>query len=259
MKAKHIDPALESARRHEQNNPYENHTELTLGKVINVHPDTGKIDVAIDGTPHQGGIIPNVPVMSWSYATQTGQSYLPSNIKLAAPIPSSQGTFDQPIPSGEQDVWCVLGFLDAKFQRPVCIGFLSPLDAQIHTKDAGWEVSLHESGVWMATDPAGNTTMGLPDGSTIVIGQSITPANMTAQNANWKPQTTNTPYNLTMNIKGNVNITVNGSATVDAQSVYLGTSTGSGNAVAYEGATVQVDTVTGAGTITQGSTKVFTG
>ncbi|MCL6442470.1 MAG: hypothetical protein K6T83_03225 [Alicyclobacillus sp.] len=255
MKTNHIDPALRRRAEIEHNNPYGNQPFAFLAKVIAVHPDTGTVDVAFDGTPYQGGIHTNIPICTWNYGTKTGQTYLPGNIKLAAPIPSSQGPYDQPVSSGEQDVWAVILHLGGRAQRPVCIGFKSSLDSMIHTKDAGWQVSLHESGVWSIISPTGDVETGLPDGSTILLSTGTQPIDMTEQNPEWNPKTTSTPYNVTLNIKGNVNITVNGSATVNASQVYLGTTEGGGAAVARVGDTVNLTT----GVIESGSSKVFAG
>lgn len=259
MKAVHFDPALQRRAQVENRNPYGNQQQVFLAKVVAVHSDTGKIDVALDGTPYQGGIVQNVPVTSWSYGTQTGQAYLPSNIKLAASLPSSQGVYDQPVPSGEQDVWAVIAHLGGRAQRPVCIGFMSPHDSQVHTENAGWQVSLHESGVWTAISPAGDVQTGYPDGSYLLMSAGTTPVNMGQQNANWNPKTTSTPYNVTMSIKGNVSLTITGSVTVNAAEVYLGTTAGSGEPLARKGDPVSVDPTTGVGTITGGSSKVFSG
>lgn len=240
-------------------NPYLSQPEVFLAKVVAVHSATGTIDVALDGTPYQGGFYRNVPVLSWSYATQTGHAYLPSNIKLTAPIADASGVYDQPVPSGEQDVWAVIAHLNARTQRPVCMGFLSPLASQVHTKDAGYEVKLHESGVFTVISPDGQVTTGLPDGSTVVIGASTTPVDMAKQNPSWNPPTTTSAYSIALNIKGNVSITVAGSATINAPEVYLATAEGSGAAVARVGDSVSVSTTTGEGTITSGSAKTFSG
>ncbi len=251
-----VDPALINRRVMEEGgNPLASQPEIFLAKVVALHPDTGRVDVALDGTPYQGGFYRNVPVMSWSYATQTGQSYLPGNIKLAAPTPSASGAYDQPVPSGEQDVWAVIAHLNARSQRPVCLGFLSPLSAQVHTKDPGYDVKLHESGVSWITTPDGQVQINLPDGSNLVIGTGTTPLDMTTQNPAWNPKTTATAYNVTLNLKGNVNLTITGSATINAAEVYLGAATGSGAAVARVGDSVNLTT----GVIETGSAKVFSG
>lgn len=255
MRPDHVDPALHRRSTMEFSNPYLAQRDLFLGKVIAVHPDVGTVDVSLDGTPYQGGIYRNVPVLSWNYATQTGETYLPGNIAPAAPMASASGPYDQPIPSGEQDVWAVVGHLGSRAQRPVCLGFLSPVHSQVHTKDPGWKVSLHESGVWSATDPSGTVTIGLPDGSALVIGTGTSAVDMTTQNPEWNPKTTPTAYNLTLTLKGNVNLTVNGSVTVNAPEVYLGTDAGTGAGVARIGDTVDLTT----GVITSGSAKTFSG
>ena len=270
----HSDPLLQRHKDMTSWNPYSAQPDLIYAKVVAVHSDAGTIDAAIDGANGQGGFYTNVSVLSWSYATETGQAYLPSNIKLTSPMPAAQGTYDQPVPSGEQDVWCVIAHLSGRAQRPVCLGFVSPLQSQVHTKDAGYDVKLHESGVYSVTDPSGNVTVGLPDGSSIVVGASTTPVDMTTQNSEWKPKTSVTPYNVTMNmngdvsittqknialtVTGNITMTVQGNVTLDTTGdVYLGGT--SGAAVARVGDAVSVNTTTGIGTITSGSGKVFSG
>ncbi len=283
----HNDPLLQRHKDMTNWNPYSSQSDVIYAKVVAVHSNTGTIDAALDGANGQGGFYANVPVLSWSYATETGQAYLPSNIKLTSPMPSAQGTYDQPVPSGEQDVWCVIAHLSGRAQRPVCLGFVSPLQSQIHTKDAGYDVKLHESGVYTVIDPQGNVTVSLPDGSSIVVGTSTMPVDMTTQNAAWKPKTMATPYNVTLDLKGNLSLTIKGNATIDvtgkvdvtsqddvavttqgnaaltatgnatisAAGVYLGSSGGA--AVARVGDAVSVNTTTGIGTITSGSSKVF--
>ena len=252
----HIDPLLQNRKEMVGFNPYTSRMDLVIAKVVAVHTDTGCVDVALDDAGGQGGFLANVPVTSWSYATQTGEAYLPSNIKLTSPMPSSNGTYDIPVPSGEQDVWCVVGFASSRSQRAVCLGFLSPIASQVHTKDAGYAVKLHESGVWSVIDPSGNVTIGLPDGSNVVIGTSTTPTAMSEQNPDWSPKTTTTPYNVTLSIKGNVTLSVVGDVSINASgNVYVGASTGSGKAVARVGDLVNLTT----GVIESGSAKVFSG
>ena len=256
MRTDHIDPALVNRAQMEQgDNPYITQRDLFLGKVVAVYPATGTVDVALDGTPSQGGFYRSVPVLSWSYATQTGETYLPGNITLAAPQTSAAGPYDQPIPSGEQDVWCVCGHLNGRTQRPVCLGFLSPLVSQVHTKDAGWKVSLHESGVWSAISQVGDVQVGLPDGSYILLSPGTSPVDMTTQNAAWKPATTSSAYTVTLHVGGNVTLNVTGNIALNATgNVYLGEASG-GAAVARVGDSVNLTT----GVISSGSTKVYSG
>ena len=255
MRGTHIDPALHNRSQMESWNPYARQEQMFLGKVVAVHADTGTVDVALDASSGQGGFYSRIPVLSWSYASQTGQTYMPSNIDLAAPMPSAQGTYDQPISSGKQDVWCVCAHLSGRAQRPVCIGFIAMPGAWIHTKDPGYDVKLHESGVSWITTPDGQVQINLPDGSNLVIGTGTAPLDMTTQNPAWNPKTTTTAYNVTLNLNGNVNLTVNGSATINATEVYLGAATGSGAAVARVGDSVNLTT----GVIETGSAKVFSG
>jgi len=238
-----IDPAL-TRRGNLSNNPYLDTNLLYMGKVIASHPSTGTVDIAIDGSNGQGGIYKNVPVMSWSMGTQTGESYFPS-VDLAAPIPQSQGTFDQPLSSGKSDVWCVVGHLNARSQRPIVLGFLNPFSQNTRSSQVGDHVSVHESGVYQITTQSGHYEFHLPDGSYIIFATDSTPINMQSKNANWNPKTTTTSYNVTVN--------VNGAVTINAPEVYIGTSQGNGKPVARQG-----DAVVN-GVITGGSSKVYAG
>jgi hypothetical protein len=111
-------------------------------------------------------------------------------------------------------------------------------------------VNVHESGVYQVITADGNLNIGLPDGSSIVIGTSTTPQDMTSENPDWSPATTETPYNITIKVNGNVNLS--------ASSVVLN---GGSNGAARRGDSVSVD-VNGTeytGTITSGSNTVFVG
>lgn len=239
-----IDPALSRRSNQQATNPYLDTPLLYMGKVVASHPETGTVDVAIDGAGGQGGVVPNVPVLSWSAGTQTGSSYFPS-VDAAAPIPSSQGTYDQPLSSGEQDVWCIVGYLNGRSQRPVVIGFLSPFDSTTRSNAVGDQVEVHESGVFSVTTKDGDLQIGLPDGSYILISTGTTPVDMTSKNSAWNPTTTATPYQVTMNF--------NGPVTVNAPQVYFASEDGSGKAIVRDG-----DSVVN-GVVQASSTKVFSG
>ncbi len=264
MKDRHIDPALHN-RLNMASAPYLAQTKLFLAKMVASHPQNGTIDVAIDGAPGQGGFYSNVPVMSWSYGSLTGQTYLP-NVDLASPIPVAEGTYDQPIASGKEDVWCVCGHLDGRANRTVCLGFLSMPGAQIHTIDPGFDVKVHESGVYQLITNEGHVELHLPDGSFIVVASDTSSFDMTSQNPAWNPATTTSDYNITLNIKGNVSLTVNGTltanvngdATINGSSITLNNGS---EGVARKGDTVSVDVsgTTYTGTITSGSETVFSG
>lgn len=228
--------------------PYLNTHTLFLAKVVSVHPETGTVDVALDAS-HQGGFYTDVPVVSWSYGTQTGETYLP-NVDLTAPIPSSEGTYDQPIGSGGEDVWAVCGHLAGRANRAVCLGFMSPIQAQIHTKTPGMAVNLHESGVYQVITADGNLNIGLPDGSSIIIGIATELHDMQSENPSWSPKTTSTPYNITIKVKGNVNLT--------ASSIVLNNGT-EGVARVGDAVLVEVGGTNYTGTITSGSSTVFSG
>ncbi len=249
----HTDPALRN-RQHMTKAPYMDTHRLFLAKVTAVHPANGTVDVAIDGANGQGGFYANIPVMSWSYGSMTGQTYMPT-IKLSVPIPTKEGTYDQPVTSGEQDIWCVCGHLNGRTQRAVCLGFLSPLTSQVHTQSVGMDVKVHESGVYQLITTDGSVELVLPDGSSILVSQGTTLHDMSSENSAWAPKTSSTPYTLTLTIKGNVTLNINGSATVNAPSVYLGTATGGGKGVARIGDTVNLST----GVIETGSTTTFSG
>ena len=227
-------------------NPYMDAPTLLLGKVIESHPSAGTVDVALDGANGQGGIIQGVLVGSWTMGVDTGSSYFPT-VDLAIPIADPQGTNDQPLPSGKQDVWCVVGNLNNRSQRPIALAFVNPAQQNTRSSDVGDEVHVHESGIYSIKTKQGDLQIGLPDGSEILISTGNTSVDMTTKNANWNPPTTQTAYNININIKGN--------ATVNASEVYLGTTSGGGKGVARIGDSVDLST----GVITSGSSKVFAG
>jgi len=239
-----IDPALQQ-RSNMSDNPYMDTQLILMGKVIASNPSNGTVDVAIDGANGQGGTYHNVPVMSYSMGVQTGSSYFPS-VDHAAPIPNPQGAYDQPLPSGKQDVWCVVGHLNGRSQRPVVLGFLNPSTQNTRSSVVGDAVNVHESGIYDVKTKNGDLQIGLPDGSEILISTGTTPVDMASKNAKWNPPTTTTPYNITITIKGNVS--------VNASKVILGATSG-GQAVARVGDTVNLAT----GVIESGSSKVYSG
>lgn len=243
---KSVDPALQS-RSQTEKGPYMAATpSLLLSKVIQFNPEQGTVDVAIDGANVQGGMLRDVPVFSWSAGTQTGQSYFPT-VDLTQPVQTQAGTYDLPLPSGKEDVWALIGFLNGRGNRPVCVGFQQPLESTARSDAVGDAVDLHESGIYEITTKDGILQVGLPDGGLILISTSSTPVDMTTKNANWSPKTTTQKYQI--------NITVQGPVTIDAPEVYLGTSQGGGQAVARVGDSVDTST----GIITGGSSKVFSG
>lgn len=249
-------------RRNTLQNPYGNAPPLLLGKVIASYPQYGTVDVAVEGTNVQGGVYRNVPVMSWSMGSQVGASYFPT-INHARPSPTPYGTYDQPIPSGESDVWCVIGHLNGRSQRPVVLGFLHPYQQSTRSSNVGDLVDAHESGVYKYIAKNGTVQIGFPDGSYVLISPSTTPVNMTSVNPNWNSKTTSTANNLTISVKGDIALNVVGNATISAQTatieankVYLGTN-GGGSPVARVGDQVVVNGQTG--TITTGSSIVSSG
>jgi hypothetical protein len=126
-----------------------------MGKVIHSNPAKGTVDVAIDGSGGQGGIYQEVPVLSWSMGTQTGDMYFPT-VSPSLPIPSANGTYDQPVSSGQQDVWCVLGHLNGRSNRPVVLGFMNPFESQVRSSVVGNEVKVHESGTYQVITQNGH-------------------------------------------------------------------------------------------------------
>src|SRR5579875_2442283 len=203
-------------RRSTLQNPYGNAPPLLLGKVIASYPEYGTVDVAVEGANTQGGTYRNVPVMSWSMGSQTGASYFPT-VNHARPSPTPYGTYDQPIPSGESDVWCVIGHLNGRSQRPVVLGFLHPYQQTTRSSNVGDLTDAHESGVYKLIDKDGSVQIGFPDGSYVLVSASTTPIDMTTKNPNWNPKTTSTANNLTISVKGNVGITVDGNVTISAK------------------------------------------
>lgn len=239
-----IDPSLQQ-RKNLYQNPYMDTHLLYMGKVIASNPENGTVDIAIDGANGQGGTYHNVPVMSWSMGVQTGMSYFPT-VDHAVPIPFPQGTYDQPLTSGKQDIWCIVGHLNGRAQRPVVLGFINPLNQNTRSNTVGDRVDVHESGVYSITTKEGDFEVHFPDGGYILISPGTTPVDMTQKNANWTPATSANTFNVTMNFSGTV--------VVNAPTIILGAASG-GEAVARIGDTVNLST----GVIETGSSKVFSG
>ncbi len=199
-----VDPSLTN-RANLAYNPYLDATQLYLAKVIQVHPENGTVDVALSGTGGQGGKYTNVPVLSWSMGSQVGEVYFPT-IDQALPLTVPNGVYDQPVSSGGKDVWCVVGHLNGRANRPVVLGFLTTLNGQTNVSEVGMKVSLHESGIYHVVNKEGHYELHFPDGSYIIVGQDSSPLDMTSVNPNWNPATTTTPNNLTAHFQGSVNI-----------------------------------------------------
>lgn len=238
-------------------------SRLQWGKVVARQPQQGTMDVAMS----QGATLRGVPVSSPWLSTDVGQVYQPHH-DLTAPLPAAGGVWDVPIGSGHADLWAIVGFLQASGQAttpnaPVILGFLPSAAGQMVFTTPGLAVWRHESGVYHVTYP----TVGQhdewhwPDGSHLVIGTDTTPATMTDENARWAPPTTDTPAHvtythasgatLTLDPQGNIAVTAAPGATL--------TFNGGTAGVARVGDAVSVDTTTGVGTITSGSTTVLSG
>lgn len=212
-----IDPALRNHARM-KDGPYENMSRIFAGKITAMHPDRGTVDIALNGAISQGGFYTEVPISSWSYGTQTGSTYMPT-IKLAAPMATKVGTYDQPIPSGEEDVWAIVGHLNNSAQRPVVLGFMSPYGAQTHVNAIGMELHVHETGVWHAlyndssTTPNDREEWHGPEGSQRIVGIDASKTwTMTNYNKKWAPRTisgTTYPYSVAELWQGTMSITAN--------------------------------------------------
>lgn len=258
------DPALINHHKIKQQNPFVNQTRIYLGKVMAVHPERGTIDVALDYATTPAGYYAEVPVMSWSYGSKTGQTYMPT-ITLTEAVAIPNTTYEPPFEHpNTNNVWAVIAHLDASAQNPICLGFLSRLTSQAHTSQVGMQLMVHESGVYTIITQTGNVELHLPDGSVIMAaptGASAT--DMTQYNPNWEPATTTTPYAITINTTGAITInggtvTITGSPSITLNSGTVALGSSSGKPVAREGDTVSV-TVNGTvytGTITSGSSVV---
>jgi len=252
------DPALVSKESNNQG-PYRHLTQLLLGKVVAFHPAQGTADVALTNVAAGGGFYRNVPVLSWVMGTQVGESYYP-RVDAALPLADPSGPYDVPLPSGQADVWCVVGHVLGRSRSPAILGFLPPQTSEVLHASEGLRVGLHESGVYWVTTSGAHDERHYPDGTAIIVGPDTEPYDMAAENPSWKPPTTGAlNYTVLHSTGARLQITSTGAVNVEAasgQQVTLGT--GSPAPVARKGdpITVTVGGTQYTGEISEGSAEV---
>lgn len=233
-------------------NPYRKQrgAQLLWGKVSGRHPERGTVDVTLD----RGTILPDVPVLPQALGQLTADTYLPVSDPVT-PQATPQGPYGLPTPNPDptaNTLYAVVGWLEGSGRQPVVIGFLPTRTSAVAPQTPGWQVQRHESGTWHALDPAGNLTMGWPDGSTLSVTTTGTPAN--------PPQDINPQWPATTGSDVQVQIRLASGASVAIQGGQIILNNGTAG-VARVGDSVQVD-VGGTiytGTITSGSTRVLSG
>ena len=233
-------------------NPYRKQpgAQLLFGKVSARHPAQGTVDVVLD----HGTILPQVPVVPQLVGTLTGSSYLPKTDPVQ-PQQTPQGPYGLPTPNPDptaNELYAVIAWLEGSGRQPLVIGFLPPTTPSPAwlPQAAGWSVRRHESGQWEAIDPDGNLTLGWPDGSTLAVTTESQAADPTTDiNPAW-PSATGPAVQVHLKLAGGATIDIVGNAI---------TINGGTEGVARVGDTVQVDTTTGLGTITSGSSTVKIG
>jgi hypothetical protein len=230
---------------------------IYLGKIVDRHED-GTVDVTLA----EGGTYPRVPVASWSLGTAVGEVYLPT-FDPANPLPSPDGAWDVPGPSGTADLYCVVASWQGNARSVCVLGFVQPpVASQMIFATLGLAVKRHESGVWSLITPDGSTETHWPDGSYWRVGASTALHDMASENPAWAPPASGTAEAMVLRHSSGatVEISAAGAVTVTAasgQPLVLGTAA-TAQPVARKGDAITVTTSSGTytGTITGGSVEV---
>lgn len=234
-----------------QPNPYRKQAgaQLLWGKISGRYPQEGTVDVTLD----HGTILPHVPVLPQMLGQVLGETYLPATDPVQ-PLPSTQGAYGLPTPHpdpAKSTVYAVVGWLEGSGRQPVVLGILPSAGSAIAPQEPGWKVFRHESGYWEAVDPAGNTTLTWPDGTTLSVSTTGAPAQSTAINPQF-PTAQGDPVAYRLTLAGGAELLVQGGTI---------TLNGGTAGVARLGDSVQVN-VSGTvytGTITSASSTVLSG
>ena len=249
----------------QQPNPYRSTTGVRLlwGKVSARHPETGRVDVTLD----HGTILPNCPVAPQMLGQTYGETYLP-NSDPVTPQTTPQGPYGLPIvpaDATQATQYALVDWLEGSGREPVVIGFLPTLTSHIAPQAPGWKVFRHEAGYWESVDPQGNWTQTWPDGSTLSVSTTGTPATATAINPAFPAPAQTTPVQFTFQTAAGAQITLSG-ATVTitgATKIVLNDGTQGvarlGDSVTVSGTDSAGDTFTATGTITSASHTVLSG
>ncbi len=118
-------------------------TGFHMGRVVAVHDDSDTVDVAL----HQGGLLRNVVVLSQLAGRKAGHVQLP-------PVTAGNGTAT---PTGENDTYAIIGYLQGKTLMPLVFGYLSPRDHALINRPVGASVR---------RDVGGQVSIAYPDGAT---------------------------------------------------------------------------------------------
>lgn len=258
-------------------NPYRAITgqRMLWGKISARHPETGRVDVTLD----HGSILPNVLMGPQMLGQTIGETYLPA-VNLVTPEPTAQGPYGLPtLPASPADntQYVLVDWLEGSGREPVVVGYNPTTVSIIAPQKPGWKVFRHEAGYWETVDPDGNWTQTWPDGSTISVSTTGTPAQPTDINPQFPAPPATTPVQMTFQtaagaklIISGTTVTVtdgagatavlnNGVATITANTVNFNNGTKGvarlGDSVS--GTTSNGDTFTG--TITSASTTVLSG
>lgn len=240
-------------------NPFPASGTVVEGKVIAVNQDDSTVDVALFG----GQILRHVRVLFNSANTVSGFRYLASIANTDSAQKTENGILDKAIPTHKADTIATIVYVQGQTSAPRVIGFSFPIDAQMHINELGLAMFRHESGVYSLIDKNGHHEIHYPDGSYVIAATDTTPKTMKSgsQAQAWSTPTS-ASINVTIHLAQGVDITIqNGKISLTATQIDLITNTlnlgGTGGAaIARVGDAVSVNTTTGLGTITAGSTKV---
>lgn len=239
-------------------NPYRDAPASIAGKMVARHAN-GTIDVSLNS----GGVLRNVMVCSPVLSTDSGDFYIPKN-DLATQALGAQGPYEPPTPAQGSNVYCLVEFATNPFSKspnsrmPFVRTFLPPDNIQF-IGEVGLSYSGHESGIYETIDAGGNKQTNFPDGSWLSVGPTTTQKDMSAVNDNWEQPTGGSPINLIFHHSSGAVLEVSSTGVVSVTGASKIELNGSTAAVSRVGDSVSVNTSTGIGTITSGSTTVFAG
>lgn len=220
---------------------------IYTGKVININTDKTTVDLKMS----TGDTLRSVSILMNSANTLAGWRYLAS-ITNVNPVQTGRGVDDVPLLSHKQDMLAVVSFLNGDFSLPIVIGFKFTLDSQMHLNEQGLFTFRHENGQYEVITKNNHHEIHYPDGSYFIVSPEATPTpknmtNIQGPNAQgWSvPATAN--MNVFIHLAGGVDIKISGGTI----SINGGTMP-----LARQGDPVSVNTTTGVGTITTGSSSI---
>jgi hypothetical protein len=232
------------------------------GKVIAINPSDSTVDVALFG----GQILRRVSVLQSTANTIAGFRYLASVANTDAAQKTDNGVVDKALLTHKSDTIATIVYVQGQALAPRVIGFTFPTDSQMHLDEQGLSIFRHESGVYSLIDKTGHQETHYPDGSYIIASSESTPAPKTIKSGKsaqkWKTPSNAPNVNIAIHLASGVDITIkDGKVTMTATQVDIVANTvnlgGAGGAsIARVGDPVSVNTTTGVGTITSGSSKV---